>query len=305
VSLQTSGDCGHPPQPWHEHTHQANPILTQGFGLGPARSTYYHDQVQKDLTSHSSSNIQDTLAYASPPSLDIMWYPVNMAKTAVSTTSSSKEEMVLLDTCNRSLNAEPSAASNFAVNTARRAQTQVFLKSDEERAHLVRLCIINFGKFVSGKERFWSKISTLDQNLHPEGAALNVKGYMQRYLVQRKKEMAEALEKTGIAESATVWQQSIDQGLELVRDFEDQSKEEKNKTTKEYVLRKREVFTLQENMTKLFIRKRELLECPSSSGKLDNGEDDLAVRREPISKSCEITQADNLNRRRRLSRKAQ
>jgi len=31
----------------------------------------------------------------------------------------------------------------------------------------------------------------------------------------------------------------------------------------------------------------------------------LAVRREPISKSCEITQADNLNRRRRLSRKAQ
>jgi len=29
------------------------------------------------------------------------------------------------------------------------------------------------------------------------------------------------------------------------------------------------------------------------------------VRREPISKSCEITQADNLNRRRRLSRKAQ
>ena len=30
-----------------------------------------------------------------------------------------------------------------------------------------------------------------------------------------------------------------------------------------------------------------------------------SVRREPISKSCEITQADNLNRRRRLSRKAQ
>jgi len=29
------------------------------------------------------------------------------------------------------------------------------------------------------------------------------------------------------------------------------------------------------------------------------------VRREPISKSCEKTQADNLNRRRRLSRKAQ
>ena len=31
----------------------------------------------------------------------------------------------------------------------------------------------------------------------------------------------------------------------------------------------------------------------------------LPVRREPSSKSCEITQADNLNRRRRLSRKAQ
>jgi len=31
----------------------------------------------------------------------------------------------------------------------------------------------------------------------------------------------------------------------------------------------------------------------------------VSVRREPISKSCEITQADNLNRRRRLSRKAQ
>ena len=30
-----------------------------------------------------------------------------------------------------------------------------------------------------------------------------------------------------------------------------------------------------------------------------------AVRREPISKSCEIIQADNLNCRRRLSRKAQ
>jgi len=29
------------------------------------------------------------------------------------------------------------------------------------------------------------------------------------------------------------------------------------------------------------------------------------VRREPISKSCEITQADNLNPRQRLSRKAQ
>jgi len=33
--------------------------------------------------------------------------------------------------------------------------------------------------------------------------------------------------------------------------------------------------------------------------------DSLPVRREPISKSCEITQADNLNCRRRLSRKAQ
>jgi len=33
--------------------------------------------------------------------------------------------------------------------------------------------------------------------------------------------------------------------------------------------------------------------------------EELSVRREPISKSCEITQADNLNRRRRLSRKAQ
>jgi len=31
----------------------------------------------------------------------------------------------------------------------------------------------------------------------------------------------------------------------------------------------------------------------------------LSVRREPISKSCEITHADNLNHRRRLSRKAQ
>jgi len=30
-----------------------------------------------------------------------------------------------------------------------------------------------------------------------------------------------------------------------------------------------------------------------------------AVRREPISKTCEITQADNLYRRQRLSRKAQ
>jgi len=29
-------------------------------------------------------------------------------------------------------------------------------------------------------------------------------------------------------------------------------------------------------MTKSFTRKRGLLECPSSSGKLDNGEDDLA-----------------------------
>jgi len=29
------------------------------------------------------------------------------------------------------------------------------------------------------------------------------------------------------------------------------------------------------------------------------------IRWEPISKSCKITQADNLNRRRRLSRKAQ
>ena len=32
---------------------------------------------------------------------------------------------------------------------------------------------------------------------------------------------------------------------------------------------------------------------------------DPAVMREPISKLCKITQADNLNRRRRLSRKAQ
>ena len=31
----------------------------------------------------------------------------------------------------------------------------------------------------------------------------------------------------------------------------------------------------------------------------------VPVRREPISKSCEITKADNLNRRRGLSRKAQ
>jgi len=31
----------------------------------------------------------------------------------------------------------------------------------------------------------------------------------------------------------------------------------------------------------------------------------FSVRREPISECCEITQADNLNRRRRLSRKAQ
>jgi len=31
----------------------------------------------------------------------------------------------------------------------------------------------------------------------------------------------------------------------------------------------------------------------------------ISVRQEPISESCEITQADNLNCRRRLSRKAQ
>jgi len=31
----------------------------------------------------------------------------------------------------------------------------------------------------------------------------------------------------------------------------------------------------------------------------------VSVRWEPISESCEITQANNLNRRRRLSRKAQ
>jgi len=31
----------------------------------------------------------------------------------------------------------------------------------------------------------------------------------------------------------------------------------------------------------------------------------LGVRQEPISKSCKTTQADNLNRRRRLSRKAE
>jgi len=94
------------------------------------------------------------------------------------------------------------------------------------------------GEFVSGKERFWSKISTLYQNLHPEGAAPNVKGYMQWYSVQPKKEIEEALGKSWIAESATEWQESMDDWLELVRDFEDQSKEEKNKTTKEDALRK-------------------------------------------------------------------
>jgi len=48
-------------------------------------------------------------------------------------------------------------------------------------------------------------------------------------------------------------------------------------------------------------------EYDSSSSKQDYfpTSDDELVRREPISKSCKITQADNLNRRRRLSRKAQ
>jgi len=40
-----------------------------------------------------------------------------------------------------------------------------------------------------------------------------------------------------------------------------------------------------------------------SLGNKENYQD--TVRREPITKSCEITQANNLNRRRRLSRKAQ
>jgi len=39
--------------------------------------------------------------------------------------------------------------------------------------------------------------------------------------------------------------------------------------------------------------------------RLNDNNTPVTVRREPISKSCEITQADNLNRRRRLSRKAQ
>jgi len=83
------------------------------------------------------------------------------------------------------------------------------------------------------------------------------------------------LGKSGIAESATEWQQSMDHWLELVRDFEDQSKEKKKKTTKEDALQKHKIFTLRQNMTKSFTRKRRLLGDSDSPGELENGEDEL------------------------------
>lgn len=201
--------------------YRANSILTQSLGHDPSpvRSTHYTNHTQRDprpLT-HYSSNIQDTPALVSSPSLHTIQHSVNIAEKWVSAGSSGGQENVLLDGCNSSPSTGLSPASDFAVVAGKLVRTRVFLKTDEEKAQLVRLCIANFGDFVSGKKRFWSKIGTLYQNLHPEEAAPNVKGYMQRYSVQRKKEIEEALGKSEIAESATEWQQSMDHWLELVR----------------------------------------------------------------------------------------
>jgi len=62
-------------------------------------------------------------------------------------------------------------------------------------------------------------------------------------------------------------------------------------------------------VTSTFTTRWQIPAAPSLRGNLSfrcpTGTPLLTVRREPISKSCGITQADNLNRRRRLSRKAQ
>lgn len=181
--------------------------------------------------------------------------------------------------------APASASSQSTTGGWGRSGGRVFLKSDEEKAQLVRLCISNFGEFMHGREKFWPKISSLYQRLHPEGVAPNVKGYMQRYTIQRKREVEEARGKSGIAESATEWQQSMDHWLELVRDFEEQLKEEKNTMTTQAAARKKELVSLRESMTKSFLRKRE---APTSEAagagreaELDDNENDILAESPP------------------------
>ncbi|KAG0639117.1 hypothetical protein HOY80DRAFT_1045986 [Tuber brumale] len=219
---------GPPFTPTGSILYQVDPIRAQSTILAPQGSIYRPDPPQENPESDSSGC----------PSISASG-SVSIAGTSLSS----------------SLSPALTLASGTATGGMR---NRVFPWSDEEKAQLVRLCIANFGDFKRGKERFWSKISCLYQNLHPEGVAPNVKGYMQRYLVQCRKEQEEALGKGGIVESATEWQQSIDHWLELVRDYENQSNEEKRKTTEEHEVRKKELFTLRENMTQSLMRKKGL-----------------------------------------------
>lgn len=52
---------------------------------------------------------------------------------------------------------------------------RVILKTDEEKAKLVRLCINNFSRYAEGKDKFFSGISKLYQEADPGGSAPNAK----------------------------------------------------------------------------------------------------------------------------------
>ncbi|KAI5837726.1 hypothetical protein DFP73DRAFT_588810 [Morchella snyderi] len=134
---------------------------------------------------------------------------------------------------------------------------RVFLKSDEDKARLVRLCINNFGRYGEGKERFFEAIHDLYREIYPDpnGNSPNVKGFMQRWCETRRKELEEACGKSGIAEQASEWQQVMDHWLELIRDFDIRVKEEKTAGTERQAALKKDAKSLRVFMTKSYMNK--------------------------------------------------
>lgn len=87
------------------------------------------------------------------------------------------------------------------------------LRDDDQKAKLAQLCCIHFKRYLAGKEKFYQDMRFLF--LAAEGVDVNVKGYLYRWVQNRKNAVEMGIMKSGIARHYGGFEQAVDKWIQL------------------------------------------------------------------------------------------